>query len=143
MQQRQSLISSCMSKLRRAVRVRNPQIERIAQNYSVLNLAIVVAQAMTENQRSSKQATRPVRQKVAKSNAAVPSRLAREAKANSKLVSDDNSNSMPYSQSTATKGSQQSNGLSAEDLVAMLKRPGGVQQAILLREILDRPEHRW
>ena len=31
----------------------------------------------------------------------------------------------------------------AEDLIAMLRRPGGIQQAILLREILDRPEHRW
>ncbi|MDA8743223.1 hypothetical protein N9N28_01205 [Rubripirellula amarantea] len=29
------------------------------------------------------------------------------------------------------------------DLLANLRRPGGVQQAILLREILDRPEHRW
>ncbi|HBV66385.1 MAG TPA: hypothetical protein DEF45_25565 [Rhodopirellula sp.] len=104
---------------------------------------VVVAQAMTENQRSSKQAIRPVRQKVAKSNAAVPSRLAREAKASSKVFSADNSNSMPYAEPTATNGSQQSTGLSAEDLIAMLKRPGGVQQAILLREILDRPEHRW
>ena len=104
---------------------------------------VVLAQAVAENQVSAKQASRSVRRKAAKTNAAAPSRLAREAKANSKGGSDDNSNSMPYSQSTATKGSQQSNGLSAEDLVAMLKRPGGVQQAILLREILDRPEHRW
>jgi hypothetical protein len=31
----------------------------------------------------------------------------------------------------------------ARDLVRMLQQPGGIQQAILLREILDRPEHRW
>ncbi len=31
----------------------------------------------------------------------------------------------------------------AQDLLKMLKRPGGIQQAILLREIFDRPEHRW
>ena len=31
----------------------------------------------------------------------------------------------------------------AENLIALLQRPGGIQQAVLLREILDRPEHRW
>lgn len=31
----------------------------------------------------------------------------------------------------------------AEDLVRMLRQPGGIQKAILLREVLDRPEHRW
>ncbi|MGI9472979.1 MAG: hypothetical protein ACR2NZ_15675 [Rubripirellula sp.] len=31
----------------------------------------------------------------------------------------------------------------AEDLVRMLKKPGGIRNAILLREIFDRPEHRW
>ena len=31
----------------------------------------------------------------------------------------------------------------AQDLIRMLRQPGGIQQAILLREILDRPEHRW
>lgn len=31
----------------------------------------------------------------------------------------------------------------AQDLLTLLRRPGGIQQAILLREILQRPEHRW
>jgi hypothetical protein len=31
----------------------------------------------------------------------------------------------------------------AQDLIRLLQQPGGIQQAILLREILDRPEHRW
>jgi hypothetical protein len=31
----------------------------------------------------------------------------------------------------------------AENLVRLMQQPGGIQQAILLREILDRPEHRW
>ena len=31
----------------------------------------------------------------------------------------------------------------AADLLRMLRQPGGIQQAILMREILDRPEHRW
>jgi hypothetical protein len=31
----------------------------------------------------------------------------------------------------------------AEELIRLLRQPGGIQQAILLREILDRPEHRW
>lgn len=34
-------------------------------------------------------------------------------------------------------------GLPAMDLIRLLRKPGGIQQAILLREILDRPEHRW
>lgn len=29
------------------------------------------------------------------------------------------------------------------DLLQWLRQPGGIQQAILLREILDRPVHRW
>ena len=28
-------------------------------------------------------------------------------------------------------------------LISMLKQPGGIRQAILLKEILERPEHRW
>ncbi len=36
-----------------------------------------------------------------------------------------------------------SSGNLADDLIGMLRTPGGIQQAILLREILDRPEHRW
>ncbi len=31
----------------------------------------------------------------------------------------------------------------ARKLIEMLKQPGGIQQAILLQEIFDRPEHRW
>jgi hypothetical protein len=31
----------------------------------------------------------------------------------------------------------------AQDLLRLLRQPGGIQQAILLREIFDRPEHRW
>lgn len=31
----------------------------------------------------------------------------------------------------------------AEKLVRLIQQPDGIQQAILLREILDRPEHRW
>ncbi len=30
-----------------------------------------------------------------------------------------------------------------ENLIRMMQQPNGIQQAILLREILDRPEHRW
>lgn len=31
----------------------------------------------------------------------------------------------------------------AQDLIRMFQQPGGIQQAILMREILERPEHRW
>jgi hypothetical protein len=31
----------------------------------------------------------------------------------------------------------------AQDLVRLLREPQGIQQAILLKEILDRPDHRW
>ncbi|TWT76411.1 hypothetical protein CA13_69050 [Planctomycetes bacterium CA13] len=34
-------------------------------------------------------------------------------------------------------------GHAIDDLLNLIHRPGGMQQAILLREILDRPEHRW
>ena len=37
----------------------------------------------------------------------------------------------------------QSTGHPVADLLANFRRPGGIQQAILMREILDRPEHRW
>jgi hypothetical protein len=30
-----------------------------------------------------------------------------------------------------------------DDLIAALRTPQGIRQAILMREILDRPEHRW
>jgi hypothetical protein len=30
-----------------------------------------------------------------------------------------------------------------DDLVYLLTRQGGLQQAILMKEVLDRPEHRW
>ena len=36
-----------------------------------------------------------------------------------------------------------SSGHPVVDLIRMLRRPGGIQQAILLREILERPTHRW
>ena len=31
----------------------------------------------------------------------------------------------------------------ARDLIKLIRQPGGLQQAILMREIFDRPEHRW
>lgn len=36
-----------------------------------------------------------------------------------------------------------SGGTPAEQLLDLLQRPGGIQQAFLLREILERPEDRW
>ena len=34
-------------------------------------------------------------------------------------------------------------GTPAEQLIELIRRPGGIQQAFLLREILERPEQRW
>ncbi len=34
-------------------------------------------------------------------------------------------------------------GNAVQDLIATMQSPGGVQQMILLKEILDRPTHRW
>jgi hypothetical protein len=104
---------------------------------------VVVAQAVTGSQDRSGQAARSGRRKATNAGAAAPSRLAAESKAKATAVAKRKSNSTPYAQRDATADSQQSVGFSAEDLVAMLKRPGGVKQAFLLREILDRPEHRW
>ena len=44
---------------------------------------------------------------------------------------------------TRPTGATMSTGNTAEDLLRMLRHPGGLRQAVLLREILDRPEHRW
>ncbi len=104
---------------------------------------VLVAKAVTGNQDRSRQASRSGRRKPAKTDTAAPKQIAREEKSKATAVTDGYSKSTPYSQASATAGSQQSVGFSAEDLVALLKRPGGVQQALLLREILDRPEHRW
>ena len=38
---------------------------------------------------------------------------------------------------------QEFTGNPVHDLIVTLGSPGGLQQAILMREILDRPEHRW
>ena len=48
-----------------------------------------------------------------------------------------------YTQGKKSLNRRAMNGFSTEALIEILKRPGGVQQALLLREILDRPEHRW
>ena len=40
-------------------------------------------------------------------------------------------------------GTATSTGDPARDLIRLLQQPGGIQQAILLREIFERPEHRW
>ena len=48
--------------------------------------------------------------------------------------------------STRSKGSGVAVALSenpTQELIRMLRTSGGIRQAILLREILDRPEHRW
>ncbi|MDA9858027.1 hypothetical protein N9D23_07885 [Rubripirellula sp.] len=47
---------------------------------------------------------------------------------------------------SSTKNDAASSALNSQagiELLAALRSPGGVRQAILLREILDRPTHRW
>lgn len=34
-------------------------------------------------------------------------------------------------------------GVTSQDLIRLLATPQGIRQAILLREVLERPEHRW
>ncbi len=50
-------------------------------------------------------------------------------------------------QSKAAVGSAASSfastGNMVEDIKRMIQAPGGMQQAMILKEILDRPEHRW
>ena len=82
-------------------------------------------------------------QKSSNAAAGKPDRVARRAKAKAEAKAEREFASQAYDQAPATTGSQPSAGFSAENLIEMLKRPEGVQQAILLREILDRPEHRW
>ena len=70
-------------------------------------------------------------------------RHARQTKTGDSAIAEREPSSSPYDQGAKTSSDQQSIGFSAENLLEMLKSPGGVQQAILLREIFDRPEHRW
>ena len=60
-----------------------------------------------------------------------------EAEAVAKLKKSHGGRTRPAINSAALTGHP------AQDLIRMLQQPGGIQQAILLREILDRPEHRW
>lgn len=108
---------------------------------------VVVAQAVTGSQARgrqdrSRQVQRSGGRKATNVDVAV-TRLTSDAKTQATAVAEGDSNAMPYSQSISARDSEKPVRFSAEDLVAMLKRPGGVQQALLLREILDRPEHRW
>jgi hypothetical protein len=64
----------------------------------------------------------------------VARRLEEETAKKEKKLSQRSSNESSIPQST---------GHPIADLLANFRRPGGIQQAILMREILDRPEHRW
>ena len=44
---------------------------------------------------------------------------------------------------SSTASSSVSTGNMVEDIKRMIQAPGGMQQAMILKEILDRPEHRW
>lgn len=104
---------------------------------------VPVAKAVTATQGRSRQATRSVRQTVSNPGNRVQSTPASKPDISATALQQGSSSSKPYIDSTVAADDQKQVGFSAEDLVAMLKRPGGVQQALLLREILDRPEHRW
>ncbi|MEM9587922.1 MAG: hypothetical protein AAGA03_11640 [Planctomycetota bacterium] len=51
----------------------------------------------------------------------------------------------PAAMPTRTKSGrvETTNTANAQDLIDLLKQPQGIRNAILLREIFDRPEHRW
>ncbi len=46
-------------------------------------------------------------------------------------------------QSSASSPLLDNGTVTAQSLLNLLRQPGGIQSAILLREILDRPVHRW
>ena len=104
---------------------------------------VVVADAVTTSQ-----PRRPKRQRTSQP------RSGKSSASSSKTLSDREQSRVGTSvevqpaDTSYTQGKKSLNqpamtGFSAEALIEMLKRPGGVQQALLLREILDRPEHRW
>ena len=74
-------------------------------------------------------------------------RAKERAKERGTPTADITSASLPAVNQPYERASRSTNvesvGFSAADIIELLKQPGGVQQAILLREILDRPEHRW
>lgn len=100
---------------------------------------VVVAETVPVAQKRSGKAKSARRQKNAKKGAA--SRQTRSGPEEPNANTE--SKSTPYEEDQEMTGNRQSTGSSAENLIEMLKRPRGVQQAFLLREILDRPEHRW
>jgi hypothetical protein len=100
---------------------------------------VVVAEAVPVSQNRSDKAKSALRKKTAKKAAASRQTLSgREQRR-----AETETMSTPYDQVQKSTGNRLSTGFSGESLVEMLKRPGGLQQAFLLREILDRPEHRW
>lgn len=47
------------------------------------------------------------------------------------------------SSSRGSAASRAETAVTTDELLELLRRPGGVKQAVLLKEILDRPDHRW
>ncbi|TWU32976.1 hypothetical protein [Novipirellula artificiosorum] len=78
-------------------------------------------------------------QKVEQAKRAAKLAQAEAAKELSKLKKKKSTSRIPPLEPLAPVGT----GHAIEDLLNMLHRPGGIQQAVLLREILERPEHRW
>ena len=71
----------------------------------------------------------------------------RKKEAQSRSREESESRSVPSkkqsSNPSSDTGTPDLSGNLAQELIALIKQPGGIQKAILLREILDRPEHRW
>ncbi len=76
------------------------------------------------------------RKRIAAAKAAAEKEAAKAAAALAKLQQSKASGGSPASSFTST-------GNMVEDIKRMIQAPGGMQQAMILKEILDRPEHRW
>lgn len=75
---------------------------------------------------------------------AAAKKRAEEAKRKiAELQRSKGSNRSSQTASSTTAGSPLSNGTPIEQLIQMIHHPDGIQQAFLLKEILDRPMDRW
>lgn len=72
--------------------------------------------------------------------------LARPEQSNRRTRSGSQTRSTPTAKPMASPNANAAgkpSALDPDDLIAMLTSVGGLQQAIVLKEILERPEHRW
>ena len=97
------------------------------------------AEHQREATRAKKQAARARAQHARKLEAA--EQKSRDKKAAAKSAAKQKASDDAKARSDARRLADSEN--LVQDLLSLIRKPGGIQQAVLLREIMDRPDHRW